>query len=295
MLQVGLEPIPGYRLTQHLGTGGFGEVWEAQTPGNGRAALKFLDVRSRPAELIRNEIQILRGLAQLKHPYIIELRGVHATSRFLILHMERADGNLEDLRETYQEAIGRNIPGDHALELLGQVAEALDFLAHVQLPGFNSATRGLQHCDIKPTNLLLVGDQVKVADFGLCAGTNWKTQRNGWKGTLPYAAPELFRGQSAPGTDQYALAVTYLRLVAGDRVFFKSERLTGGPPTLPVDLRRVREREVAVITRALHPQPSARWPSCQAFIDALSRALTAPRPTPPAARIPRIALQPTRA
>jgi serine/threonine protein kinase len=133
----------------------------------------------------------------------------------------------------------------------------------------------LQHCDVKPSNLLLLGDQIKVADFGLCAGSGAYTHKRGWKGTLPYAAPELFKGAAAPGTDQYALAVTFCEMVMGDRPFVKEA--IGSPDRSPIDLTKLREREFPVISRALHPYPSARWPSCKAFIDALRKIVVAPR------------------
>jgi serine/threonine-protein kinase len=283
MLQAGQEPIQGYVLRHPLGAGAFAEVWAARDPAGRPVALKFMDCRSKSSAMIASEIRVLRGLRELRHPHIIELLGVFASSHYIILSMERADGNLEDLRQAYRDETGMNIPPDHLLEMLDQVASALDFLAEVQLPEVNPSSHGLQHCDVKPTNLLLVGEQVKVADFGLCAGTSWTTHRNAWRGTPPYAAPELFRGQATRGTDQFALAITYLKLCAGDRVFWPSDPLAK-PSTLPVDMTKVREREVSVIARALHPEPLARWPSCRDFLAALRAALQAPRRVPTSLR-----------
>jgi serine/threonine protein kinase len=275
MLAAGLQPIPGYRTTRLLGTGAFGEVWEARAPEGPPVALKFLDCRSKPTSLIRSEIRVLQGLRELRHPNIIEFHGVHAHTHYIVLCMERADGNLADLHRTYRAEFGMHVPGDHALELLWQAAEALDFLAGVTLPGFNTLARGLQHCDVKPTNLLLVGEQLKVADFGLCAATAWRTHRNGgWRGTLPYAAPELYSGQASQRTDQYALAVTYCELCYGDRLFIPPRPMPPGTacPDPPVDLMKVPEQEARVLARALSPYPTARWPSCQEFLAALVEA-----------------------
>jgi serine/threonine protein kinase len=273
-LEAGLQPIPGHRLTRPLGAGAFGEVWEALDPDRRPVALKFLDCRAHSPSLIRSEIRVLRGLSELRHPNIIQLHGVYASSRYIILAMERADGNLSDLRRAYQEEAGTNIPPEHTLELLEQAAGALDFLAGLKLPYINYSSQGLQHCDVKPSNLLLLGDDVKVADFGLCAGTQWHGRKNSWRGTPPYAAPELYQGAAAPGTDQYALAVTFCELCMGDRPFWG--HLPNGPPAgLPIDLTKLRESEVPVLTRALHPHPSSRWPSCRAFIAALRGAQSA--------------------
>jgi serine/threonine protein kinase len=275
--QTGWEPIPGYRLTRPLGAGGFGEVWEADDPKGQRFALKFLDCRTRSPGLIRTEVRVLQGLAELRHPNIIQLFAVHASSRYLILVMERADGNLADLRQAYQDEAGVNVPLEHALELMEQAADALDFLAALTLPGINDSSPGLQHCDVKPSNLLLVGETLKVADFGLCAATGWGGGRGGWKGTPPYAAPELYGGKGVPGSDQHALAVTYCELCAGSRAFQPRPSPLAPPEGLPVDLAAVRHREVPVVARALHPQPSSRWPSCKAFVEALRKAQNASR------------------
>ena len=267
MFEAGSEPIPGHRLTQKLGAGAFGEVWEADGPEGKPVALKFMSCRS--ASLVSSEIRVFRGLSELNHPRFIRMYGIHATAHHIVLSMERADGNLDDLRQAYLEETGRNIPTDHLLDLLEQVAEGLDFLAELKLESVNPSSRGLQHCDIKPSNLLVLGDGAKIADFGLCAGTNWQTHRNGWRGTLPYAAPELFKGQATVGTDQFALCITFLRLCAGDRPFWNNQPADAPPSGLPVDLTKLRERELPIIARALHPHADSRWPSCQAFIHAL--------------------------
>jgi serine/threonine protein kinase len=285
MLEAGSQPIPGHRLTQRLGAGAFGEVWEGHTGEGKLVALKFINCHTASHSLISSEIRILRSLSELKHPHFIQMFGVHATADHIVLSMERADGNLDDLRQVYLEETGKNIPVSHLLDMLEQVADGLDFLAELKLPGISSASRGLQHCDIKPSNLLLIGDCVKIADFGLCAGTSWQTHRNSWRGTLPYAAPELFRGQAAIGTDQYALCITFLHLCTGDRPFWKDQSLELPPVGLPVDLTKLRERELPIITRALHPLPESRWPSCRAFIQAL-RDLSL-RASPPVSFSPR--------
>ena len=278
MLEAGSQPIPGHRLTQRLGAGAFGEVWESTGPDGKLVALKFMDCRTSSPSLISSEIRVLRGLSELKHAHFIQMHSVHATAHHIVLSMERADGNLEDLRQVYLEETGKNIPSDHLLDMLEQVATALDCLAELKLPGVNASSRGLQHCDIKPSNLLLIGDCVKVADFGLCASTSWQTHRNGWRGTLPFAAPELFKGQATLGTDQYALCITFLKLCAGDRPFWTSEPSDAPPSGLPIDLSKLRERELPIVTRALHPQAGSRWPSCQAFIQALRDASLSNRP-----------------
>src|SRR5690348_7363610 len=99
-LEPGQQPVAGLTLRGPLGAGAFALVWDARDDAGRAFALKFMDCRSKPPSVISGEIRVLRGLAGLRHPNIIELHGVYASSRYIILSMERADGSLEDLRQT---------------------------------------------------------------------------------------------------------------------------------------------------------------------------------------------------
>jgi serine/threonine protein kinase len=275
LLQSGAEPAPGYRLRSCLGVGGFGEVWDAQTPDGGSVALKFLDGREH-GDRARCEIRVLQAVREVLHPNLIRLVSVFGSGHYVVLAMERADGNLEQLRQAYVAETGQNIPPDHLLDLLGQAANGLDRLARLKVPGLGLASGGMQHCDVKPSNLLLLGETVKVADFGLCAAIGQRTHRGGWRGTPPYAAPELYRGLPSGTSDQYALAVTYCDLAGGKRMMRPP-----GPDGLPtgVDLTRTRIEEAVVLARALSASPVERYPSCKAFVAALRTVvLTRRRP-----------------
>jgi serine/threonine protein kinase, bacterial len=268
VLEVGSEPVAGFRLQSRLGVGAFGQVWEARTADGGSVALKFIDSRRKDASLLRAEIRILRAVSEPGHPNLIRLLGVYASSYYLVVCMEKADGNLEELRLMYRELTGRNVAPDHLLELLAQVAQGLDYLAHIKLAGFNQASAGLQHCDVKPSNLLIKDEVVKIADFGLCAAMGQQTHKQGCRGTPPYAAPELYHGRASPSTDQYSLAVTYCDLVAGERIVGSNASGEHNGQS-GIDLTKVRGRERPVLERALSPDPSRRWPNCESFIEAL--------------------------
>ncbi|MFM7150229.1 MAG: serine/threonine protein kinase [Gemmataceae bacterium] len=227
--------------------------------------------------MISTEIRIFRAIANLQHEHIIPLRSVQMADPYIIIVMERADQNLADFAANYRKQHEGNVPPEIAVGLIEQVALALDFLSESRFPEI-SPVRGLQHCDIKPTNILLVGDVVKVADFGLSAWAGWKTHSSGWRGTFPYAAPEVFRGSATRGTDQYALAMTYCELVMGDRPFLRDDAGKQPPPNgYTVDLAQFRVEETPIFARALHPDPSNRYQSCMAFVEGLKRALRSQR------------------
>src|SRR5258708_28069859 len=91
-----------------------------------------------------------------------------------------------------------------------EAAEALDFMY---------SAYQLQHLDIKPQNLFLVHNHVKVADFGLVKDLEGGMASVTGGVTPVYAAPETFDGKVTRFTDQYSLAIVYQELLAGQRPF----------------------------------------------------------------------------
>src|SRR4029450_9604181 len=128
----------------------------------------------------------------------------------LLIVMELADRNLWD---RYKECRTQGLPGIPRDELLGymeECAEALDLM---------NQEYQLQHLDIKPQNLFLVHNHVKVADFGLVKDLEG-SQASVTGGITPvYAAPETFDGKVSRFSDQYSLAIVYQELLTGVRPF----------------------------------------------------------------------------
>src|ERR671933_2974006 len=94
------EPIPGYRLIEPLGNGGFGEVWKCEAPGGLFKAIKFVfgDLNALDEEGARAE-QELKSLSRVKsvhHPYILSLERFDIIDGRLIIVMELADRTLWD-------------------------------------------------------------------------------------------------------------------------------------------------------------------------------------------------------
>src|SRR5205814_1518962 len=149
----------------------------------------------------QQELQALEHCKAIRHPFILSMERLEVVGNDLLIVMELADRSLYDMRTDYQAAGQPGIPRAELLSYLREAAEVLDFL-HQQ--------HGLQHLDVKPQNLFLIGNHVKVADFGLASSL-----RQGGavaSGTPLYAAPEIFQGQLSPQCDQYSLAITYQEL-----------------------------------------------------------------------------------
>jgi serine/threonine protein kinase len=268
-LQTGLEPFPGYRLCQLLGRGSFAEVWEAEADDGARVALKFL-----PAERLQatpGELRALQTIRKLPHPNLLRIDRVWCHLGYIIIAMELADGTLADMQATYRSEVGTAIIPEHTCLLLSQVAGALDFL-NARRHVVESQTVAVQHCDVKPSNLMVLGETVKVADFGLAALMSGPVVARRPCGTPEYAPPEVFRGRLSRHSDQFALAVCYCELRGGRLPFAPAPR-TFQPDYYhpPPDLSMLSRAERPVLARALAFAPEERWPSCGEFIDRVSR------------------------
>jgi serine/threonine protein kinase len=261
---------PGYRLSRLLGRGAGGEVWVAERDDGSSVALKFLPCEggTSAARELRS-IQIVRGLW---HPGLVRIDEVWCGPGHLVVAMELADGSLLDLLEVYQSEFGTPVVAEHAVLLLAQAAEALDFL-NARRHFVGSCRVGIQHCDIKPGNLLLFGDTVKLSDFGLTSVLASPLAPHQRAGTFPYAAPEVLRGQLSDRTDQYALAVTYCQLRGGRLPFADAPEVPWSGSAPPPDLTMLSEPEQPVVRRALAAAPVERWPSCREFIAQLEKTV----------------------
>jgi len=273
-LQVGMEPYPGCKLRQPLGKGGFAEVWEGEETKGRLLALKFIP--SRDDMSTSREIQAIQAVRKLKHPGLIQIDNVLMNWGYIIVAMEVAEGSLADLLDAYKEEFNTPIVPEQVCMYLAQVADALDFL-HDRNHVVEGQKIGWQHCDIKPSNMLLFGEIVKLADFGLSSKMVGKRMPHRRAGTLDYAAPEVFRGELTDQTDQYALAVTYCLLRGGKVPFPDTPQKFGQSYVRPdPDLSMVSEPERPIIARALSVAPQNRWPSCTDLICSLAKVTCGP-------------------
>jgi formylglycine-generating enzyme required for sulfatase activity/serine/threonine protein kinase len=288
----GAEPIPGYRLEALLGRGGFGEVWRTQAPGGFPVALKFLAIDAAGSE---RELRSLQMLQRVRDGHLLGLFGVWQLPGFFVLAMELADGTLMDRLHECRRQNLPGIPRDELLDYFQQAARGIDFLneaRHVLVEGGQPAA--IQHGDIKPQNLLLVGTLCKVGDFGLLLRLAATASQKTGSMTVAYAPPEVIDRKPSPRSDQYALAVSWCQLRAG-RLPFEGEpvQLMAGHLYRPPDLSMLPQGERPAVGRALAKKPEERWPSCRAFVDALRSAAPEPRPAPRIEEEPSLATIPS--
>lgn len=269
ILQPGTVPYPGYTLKQFLGRGGWGEVWKAERSDGQVSALKFLPCED---QLVAPyEVRALQAIRQLQHPHLLQMQQIWSCPGYLVIVMEVAEGNLHDLLDVYFTELNAPILPDHVCFFLNQAADALDFLnarQHV-VEGQKVAFR---HCDIKPSNILLVNGKVKVGDFSLAFKTTSRIGPHARTGTMHYAAPEVFGGMVSDKSDQFSLAVSYYQLRTGRFPYPNPPpTFTSGYVRPAPDLSPLLPDERTILARGLTVVPQNRWPSCTEMMDRLTK------------------------
>ncbi|HYT92726.1 MAG TPA: protein kinase [Gemmataceae bacterium] len=286
LLTPGAEPLPGYKLVRCLGHGDFGDVWQARAPGGLNVALKF--VPTAEEAVTRAELRALELMRTVRHPHLLTLFGAWQTPDFLIIAMELAEGTLADrLRQCQGQGL-QGIPRVELLKYLREAANAIDFLNEFHHPSPDGKLVAIQHGDIKPRNLLMVGDCVKVAAIGLTEVRTATVIPRDPTMTPAYAPPEFVNEEGTRWSDQYSLAVSYCQLRGGRLPFAGNlSQMISGHLEHPPDLSMLPEAERPPVARALAKEPTERWRSCREFVEALATVASSgqaadvlPIPTP---------------
>ena len=261
-IQAGFEPIPGYVLRDKLGTGGYGEVWLADAPGGLKKAIKFVHGNI-DGNRASGELKSLQRIRQVNHPFILSLERIEVIEGQLIIVTELAQGSLHDRFVEFRQKGFVGISRDKLLAYMRDTADGLDFLCQ---------QHDLQHLDVKPGNLLLVADRVKVADFGLIKDIQSNSLSVMGGLTPTYAAPEMFDGRPGRFSDQYSLAIVYQELLTGTLPFrgrttaqLANEHLHKAP-----NLEAIPLLERPILSKALAKKPQMRFSDCREFIHALA-------------------------
>ena len=270
-----------YEVLALLGAGGMSEVYRARDTRLDRdvaikvlAASAFADAR-RLDRLLREA----RAISRLNHPHICALHDVGEQDGMPFLVMELLDGG------TLADELAKGpLPVDRTIAFGLQMAQALD-AAH---------TRGVIHRDLKPGNVMITRDGVKLLDFGIAklrepdesADSLNTTRRVGPTeegavlGTYPYMSPEQLEGREADArSDIFALGVVLYEMATGRRPFQADNRAaltaailteTPSPVSTVCPVPPLLDR---AITRCLEKDPEARWQSARDLASALRWAM----------------------
>jgi WD40 repeat protein/serine/threonine protein kinase len=295
------QTISHYRLLEPLGSGGEGQVWRAEDLRLKRTvAVKFLNPRhagsEQANERVRSEAQMA---AALNHSNVAAVYELGETDNLLYIAMEWVDG--EDLKSIIERA-----PLDliAVIDIAIQITEALA-AAHA---------RGLIHCDLKSSNIMVTSKGVvKVLDFGLarvrsttaCETRDAFPARNSigaretqnelgsaalakeMCGTPGYMSPEQLRGDALDErTDIFSLGAVLYEMLTARRPFDRDTRTGVFHATLneePSSLRSFRDdvplELEGILRRALAKNRNDRYATTEALhldLSAFKRQLEKP-------------------
>ena len=269
----GTEPLPGYKLIEPLGRGGFGEVWKCEAPGGLHKAMKFVPGEKaedgQGARRLAQEFEAFQQIKTIRHPFLLTLERVEMIDGELVMVMELADRQLQDRFRECRNCGLPGIPRDELLAYFADAAEALDVIA---------AKFGLQHLDVKPANLFLVAGHVKVGDYGLVASLEAEGPGRKNRGLTPkYVAPEALRGEPSNRSDQYSLALVYQELLTGTFPYpgKNAQQIMLQHATATPDVAPLPPADRAIVLQALAKDPEQRFGSCLGFVQALLSVVSA--------------------
>lgn len=268
-------PFGHYQLQKLIGRGGMGEVYQAYDADTDRiVALKVLPPHLAEdatfQERFRRESHAAAGIS---NPHVVPIHGYGEIDGRLYLDMRLIEGRNLGAMLT---KTGKPLDPMFVVNMIEQVAEALD--------GAHQA--GLIHRDVKPSNILIAGnDFVYLIDFGLArtAGESGMTTAGSTLGTLAYMAPERFDGGKVdPRSDVYALACVLYECLTGVRPYpadSLEQQIAGhmvSPPPRPSDKDPRLAAFDEVIAKGMAKKPSKRYQSAGALAAAARAALSAP-------------------
>lgn len=269
------QQLGNYRLISLLGHGGFADVYLGEHVHlKTHAAIKVLHTQLDPdsVEKFRDEALII---AHLIHPHIVRVLDFDVENYIPFLVMDYAPNG------TLRKKHPRGIPVSPSIFLpyVKQVASALQY-AH---------DRKFIHRDVKPGNMLLGrSNEVLLSDFvGIAlVAQNSLSQTTGdvVTGTMSYMAPEQIQGRPRPASDQYSLAVVVYKWLSGRKPFTGSymeivtQHLSAAPPSLHAQIQAIPYAVEQVVMKGLEKDHHWRFPSVQAFADALEQAYQTQKP-----------------
>ena len=270
------ESLSGaYDIERELSGAGMSRVFVATDRALGRRVV----IKVLPPELtagvnrerFRREVQVA---AQLQHPHIVTLLSAGEDGDILYYTMPFIEG--ESLRTALEKG---PLSVRDVVRILHDVVDALAY-AHA---------RGVIHRDIKPGNILKLGQHALVTDFGVAKALNAAMPVSGITtagmaiGTPAYMAPEQLAGDPAADhrLDIYAVGLLAYELLTGESPFTgpspqatMAAQLTRIPEPLYIVCPDVPQPLSAIIMQCLSKEPNQRPPTAEALMAALDSITT---------------------
>ncbi|MBZ5632126.1 MAG: serine/threonine-protein kinase [Acidobacteriia bacterium] len=258
------DKLGPYEITGLIGKGGMGEVYRGTDTRLGRSVAIKVSSREFNDRFEREA----RAISTLNHPNICTLHDIGPN----YLVMEYIEGDL--LSKIIEQG---PLPLDKALSYAVQIVDALA-AAHA---------KGVIHRDLKPGNIIITSNGVKVLDFGLAKLSGEKasdesaahietvtepiTRAGAILGTLYYMAPEQVEGKEADErSDIFSFGVVFYEMITGQRPFSGDTQaavlaslLKDQPPPLSQRQPATPRALERVVRKCLEKKPDDRWQSAR--------------------------------
>ncbi|MFY0563635.1 protein kinase domain-containing protein [Archangium lansingense] len=275
-----------YRLIRKLAAGGMAEVFLAKVVGaegfeKPVAVKRILPSLAQDREFVELFLREAKLTVCLQHANVVQVFDLGSINGQYYMVMEFVDG--ENLRAVQRGAAGNQVPLGlrEVCFIVQQVTEGLAY-AHGRSDAVGRPLN-IIHRDVNPSNVMVASSgEVKLADFGIAKAANAQngTQAGVVKGKAGYLAPEQVKGAEVDQrADLFLIGLMLYELLAGKQLF-------SGPDYF-LTLRNIAQFDVkslaplpgvppalwSIVTRALAPEPSARFQRARDISDALQNFL----------------------
>jgi len=251
--------FPAYDIHALIACGGMGAVYQATQRSLDRAvAIKILPREFSSDEVFRTGFESeAKAMAKLNHPNLIGVYDFGEAGGMLYIIMEYVAG-----KSLFHSAHGYAVEQAEALRIVIEVCHGL---AHAH-------EHGILHRDIKPANILLDAQvRPKISDFGLARALEREIQEGEQIfGTPGYTAPEVIEPPYAfdHRADIFSVGVMLHELLTG--------KLPDTDPRPTSHISKCNPRLDAVIRKATHPDPNARYLSATVLATELEKINSSP-------------------
>ena len=248
-----------FPLRRWLGGSDHSAVFATERPGGTRSAIKLIAVEPGTGE---RELARMHSVTRVSHPNLIRIfeagRGQIETDSFLYVVMELAD---EDLGQILPQ---RALQTDEVSDLLPPLLDAVSYLHG----------KGFVHSRIKPSNILAVGNQLKLSAEQITplAETGAARRRD------VYDAPETAAGILSPASDVWSVGVTLVASITQNVTL--AEQTAPGNRTLPESIPEP-FRGIARDCLQLDPKRRLSVQQIQSRLQPTKQVSATPIPTPP--------------